>query len=68
MTKQFVCLICNEKAIYRFSPDMDIDGVGSCEKHVVDVELAYSLLLSMDESMFWDFVRTHNDYKGYDKK
>ena len=57
------CIICNKKAVFRFSPDMDIDGVGSCKKHNADVTIAYSVLLSMDDKMFWDFIKTHKDYK-----
>lgn len=57
------CIICKRKAVFRFSPDMDIAGIGSCKKHGTDVTVAYSLLLQEHEDMFWDFIKTHKDYK-----
>ena len=42
MTK---CIACDKDATVRFSPDLDIDGVFSCEEHKEEVhrDLFYAL-------------------------
>jgi hypothetical protein len=40
------CFKCGHKAYYRFSPDLDISGLGACKKHLEKVKMAYILLLS----------------------
>ena len=57
------CIICKKKAKFRFSPDMDIQGIGTCKKHQSDVQIAYGILLTIDEKMFWDFIKTHKDFR-----
>lgn len=48
------CLICHKPAKYRFSPDLDIAGLGACEKHEKDVQLLYIMLLQGNKEMFDD--------------
>lgn len=39
------CVICNKKATYIYSPDLDVAGIGACKKHKIDVCLAYMILV-----------------------
>ena len=43
------CIKCGKKGIGRLSPDLDIDGIGFCEKHKEDVMLGYYALLKGDK-------------------
>lgn len=56
------CIICKKKATKRYSPDLDIVGIGSCDKHNRDVFLGYAMLIQGDEEMFWDFIKGNKDY------
>lgn len=49
-----ICVInnCKNTATKRFSPDMDIQGIGVCDKHIEDVRLAYIALMQGDEDMY----------------
>ena len=40
------CEICGQEATHRLSPDLDIDGLGGCDKHREDVQIAYYILLN----------------------
>lgn len=51
------CEICGEEAVYRLSPDLDINGLGACEKHKRDVQLAYTILLQYGEKEYKEFVK-----------
>ena len=52
------CEICGEEAVYRFSPDLDIDGLGSCEVHKGNVEIAYYILLNDGLKAFQSFINS----------
>lgn len=39
------CEICNVRAKWRFSPDLDIRGLGACQKHLEIVREGYRILL-----------------------
>lgn len=43
---------CKGKVIGRYSPDMDIRGIGYCRKHKTIVAGAYISLLNGDEDLF----------------
>ena len=45
------CIICSKKAIGRFSPDLDINGIGFCKKHKEQVTLGYMALLQGDKKL-----------------
>ena len=51
------CEICGEEAVYRLSPDLDIDGLGACEEHKQDMQLAYTILLQYGEKEYKEFVK-----------
>jgi hypothetical protein len=52
------CEICNNEAAYRFSPDLDIDGLGACETHKEFVQLAYYILLNEGEKAYNSFINS----------
>ena len=52
------CEICKEEAIFRFSPDLDINGLGSCEKHKQDMQIAYLILLTGGEEACKAFLNS----------
>ena len=41
---------CSKKAITRYSPDIDIQGVGACKEHRVHVH--FDLLMKLDKSFY----------------
>lgn len=51
------CVVCNAKATKRFSPDLDIQGIGSCAKHLDQVQIAYIALLQGDKDMYKSMIR-----------
>ena len=51
------CEICGKKAVYRFSPDLDIQGLGACRKHKEDMWLAYLLLLQEGKKEYKSFLK-----------
>lgn len=59
------CEICGEKATYRFSPDLDIRGLGSCTKHRQDMHLAYVALLTGGGTMYKGVIA---NFRKADKK
>ena len=50
------CAVCDEPAASRFSPDLDIQGVGTCHTHFDQVQLAYMFLLNGHEDMFYEQI------------
>jgi hypothetical protein len=54
------CRICGKKAIYKYSPDLDIDGLGACKKHKEDVFMAYYILISKGEKEYNKFMKTYD--------
>lgn len=48
------CIVkkCKEKVIGRYSPDLDIHGIGFCKKHKTIVLGAYICLLRGDKELF----------------
>lgn len=55
------CIICNRRAKWRFSPDLDIWGIGSCEKHLEVVRVAYTLLISSGKEAFEEYVKHYQE-------
>lgn len=51
------CEICNKKAIYRLSPDMDIKGLGACMKHKEDVYIGYTILMSGGQKEYEEYLK-----------
>ena len=47
------CIKCGAKATKRYSPDLDIKGIGMCDKHAEEIRL--------------DLLMTQFDKKGWDK-
>lgn len=47
---------CTGKVINRYSPDMDIRGIGACQKHKTIVFGAYCALLNGDKELFKDLT------------
>ena len=41
--------MCGKKATKRFSPDLDIKGIGACKKHVKQVQIGYIALITGQE-------------------
>ncbi len=39
------CAICDKPATQRWSPDLDIHGMGSCEDHREEVRIVYFMLI-----------------------
>lgn len=52
------CVICDKPATRRFSPDLDIRGLGSCKKHEEIVQIAYSMMMQGDRNMYEQFIRS----------
>ena len=51
------CIKCGKKATKRYSPDLDIEGIGVCDEHEQEVQLDI-MLVSMGEK----------DWKYFEKK
>lgn len=56
MTKQ-KCAICGRPAKYRLSPDIDINGLGSCQKHWEDMRTAYVILRMNGIKQYKSFIK-----------
>jgi len=52
------CEICNGEAVYRFSPDVDIEGLGACDKDKESVQMAYIILLNEGLEPFKSFLKS----------
>lgn len=58
------CIKCNKPATKRFSPDLDIKGIGACDKHADEIEM--DLIISSFEG--WDkFEKKYLKKKRYGK-
>ena len=55
--KNIGCEICGKKTVYRFSPDMDIKGLGACRKHKEDMQVAYLILIQGGEKEYRKFIK-----------
>jgi hypothetical protein len=51
------CEICGEEAVYRFSPDLDIQGLRACEKHKEDMQVAYIILIQQGRDKYEKFIK-----------
>ena len=51
------CIKCGKKAIKAFSPDLDINGLGACEKCISNVSLAYLMIIQGTPEMAEDFTK-----------
>ena len=51
------CIVCKNKATKRFSPDLDIQGIGACNKHLEQVQLAYIALLQGDKDIYESLIK-----------
>ena len=58
MKKYKTCEICSKKAIYRLTPDLDIQGLGACEKHKQDMQIAYIILTTEGEKEYREFIES----------
>ena len=47
------CVKCGAKATKRYSPDLDIKGIGMCDEHAEEIQI--------------DLLMTQFDKKGWDK-
>lgn len=56
------CVVCQEQAVTCYSIDIDVSGIGACEKHADHVGTAYIALLWSGEDMFWKLIKGHKDY------
>lgn len=45
-----LCIKCSKPATKRFSPDLDINGIGSCDNCLEAVKMAYAALLMGSDS------------------
>ena len=52
------CELCKKEATHRFSPDLDIDGLGACDIHKESVEIAYFILLNVGLEAFHSFLKS----------
>lgn len=44
------CIKCGKKATKRYSPDLDIEGIGACDEH--KEEISFDILIATFEG--WD--------------
>lgn len=51
------CNVCGKDAIGRYTPDMDIKGLGYCKKHKKEVQLAYMMILQDTPDMARKFMK-----------
>jgi hypothetical protein len=51
------CEICGETAVMQLSPDLDVDGLGSCEKHKEQVRTAYMILMYLGEKDYNRYLK-----------
>jgi len=58
LSKRMKCEVCQEEAFVRFSPDLDIDGLGACEKHKDDVDMAYIILITSGKEEYEKFIKS----------
>jgi hypothetical protein len=51
-----LCVICGAEAVFSYSPDLDIRGLGACEAHRTDVGTAYGILVYLGETDYDEFI------------
>lgn len=56
--KKQKCIICGADAVYFYSPDLDVQGLGACEKHNTDIKTAYGILIYLGEDDFNRFLES----------
>ena len=62
------CVVCGRRAKWRFSPDLDIRGIGACQRDLEDVRMAYIILLGEGgEKMFKSFIEGVKKKRGITK-
>lgn len=54
--KKQKCIICGADAVYLYSPDLDVQGLGACEKHNKDIRTAYGILMYLGKDDFNRFL------------
>ena len=55
-TSRLQCIICGEEAMYSYSPDLDVRGLGACETHRTEVKTAYEILMFCGENDYDKFL------------
>lgn len=50
------CVVCGQVAKWRWSPDLDILGIGSCDEHQETVQMAYSCLITGTENLYHSII------------
>lgn len=48
MSSKQKCYICKKDAVYRYSPDLDLRGLGACEEHKDEVMIEYYKIIYLD--------------------
>jgi hypothetical protein len=48
---------CKTKPIWRYSPDIDVNGLLACDAHKNTVQMAYMVLLSGNEALCLDLLK-----------
>jgi hypothetical protein len=46
------CVKCGAKATKRYSPDLDIKGIGMCDEHAEEIKM--DLLITQFDKKGWD--------------
>ena len=46
------CVKCGAKATKRYSPDLDIKGIGMCDEHAEEIQM--DLLITQFDKKGWD--------------
>jgi hypothetical protein len=46
------CVKCGAKATKRYSPDLDIKGIGMCDEHAEEIQM--DLLIAQFDKKGWD--------------
>ena len=54
---QKLCEICGGEAVYTFSPDLDILGLGTSEEHKEIMRNAFLILMTMREEDYQAYLR-----------
>jgi len=62
------CEICGQEATHRLSPDLDIDGLGGCDKHGEDMQIAYYILLNIGEKEYQSFLKSLQKTEALESK
>ena len=61
------CIKCGKPATKRYSPDLDIEGIGMCDDHEEEIKL--DLLITQFDSKGWDkFEKKYLKKDGHEKK